>query len=299
MAYKSGFAAAAQALATSANYGPSKHPIDVLPPLFWKHGDTHIVRFLSDEAVPFPLHEFIPCVDGKSRTFACTASLEGDLRRPCYICANVKVEAYGKKGEFVPARPKPRVLLIAVEQEKDRATKRFSDVTREIDLQLDPEDPASATKVEAPAFGLITAKSDFIDPLNVMYSNFDTTVDRPYGITRGGDKNRPVYTPVPLDSDEFKTPESHWEKYGLDTSDGDPILSRIARWIYAHGSVEFYNRAIPRAGRPHLRTSRSMMTSRNPRKSRRQRSPRAPTPISRPRRRRLPPTSPRRRAWKT
>ena len=244
--YRTGYAVVeetAKRNAEAQQAGNIFHAIEALRDIYWKNdGDKHIVRFLSDEIVTFPIHEAWKTVDGKYRNIACTAGFpDGDkLNRPCVICANYKNPFDSTK----PATPRLVSLAIVLEQEKEG--KKYIDSTRELELLSVAGDLNSPkSKGEQPIFGLVKQGNKFWNDVNGYYSEFDTTVDRPYSIIRRGVKKDTTYTIAALNEDtEFDTPQKLWDKYDIPEVEGfkDPIVGHIVKYLQKIGSQAWIDR---------------------------------------------------------
>src|SRR4051812_47273874 len=147
MAYGTGFGAVQEVMdraRSSQSVAKVAHPADprVLWNLGWKNGETKLVRFLSDAVLAIPMHAYTPTKDGGHKDFACTLELQGDLQRPCWICENMTKKVKTRNGDLieVPLKPTPKVLGVVVVREEDEKG-NVVDVTRELDILVDPNEP--------------------------------------------------------------------------------------------------------------------------------------------------------------
>jgi len=250
MAYKAGFAAvkeAVEAAANSGGFGKIAHPIDALAPVSFKKDTSTVVRILSENVLSIGFHEYITCRDGKRRDFVCTEELDGDLRRPCFICRNFTREVTEKDGskKQIPVKARNVVLAVVAVKDWDRATKKNVERQRELDILVDPSDPDGPTeKVECPTFGVLKqGVKGFWSTLNGYYAKFETYVDRDYDVSRAGEKLDTVYT-ILADAEDGSKPEDLWEYYGIPPVEGedDPVFARLIEWLERRGTEDYYKR---------------------------------------------------------
>lgn len=244
MAYGTGFAAVEEAInKASQGYARAAHPVDILGPVFVKDGKTVVVRFLSNNIITIPFHDFVTTASGKPKDFVCTTHLEGALRRPCMICDTMTRE---KDGVQVPLRPREATTVgIVVVKEYDKAARANIDVLREVELLVDPSDPEGAVnKVKAPTFGVIKQGSKFWTTINGYFQKYGTIVDRDYDWSRTGTGLKTAHTIIPNATDEWATAEDLWDHYDIPAIDGfkDPIQGRLVDWIERRGSEEYFDR---------------------------------------------------------
>lgn len=239
---RSGFGAVKETIqkaASGGGYTKAGHPIEVMGGIFWKKdGERKTVRFLTDNVISFPMHGFVPTKDGKNKDFACTAELEGDLKRPCWICENMTRTVDGK---VLPMKPTTKVIGAVIERNPDG-----SDVMKEYDLLVDPDDKEGPSeKTEGPTFSILSQGATFWTKMDGYYSKYKgTTMNRDYEIVRVGTGLKTTYNIMPEDADpEYTSPESLWDLYGIPYKEGeDPVQEQIIKWIERKGTVEYFER---------------------------------------------------------
>src|SRR6478735_12650622 len=114
MSYGRGMAAVQAAIAAANSGGDFTnsvaHPIENPWTINWKEGETKVVRFLTDDLIVIGFHNFVTTLNGKPADFVDTSQLEGELKRPDCLAANLKDE----KGK--PLRPTKQTVAMVVER---------------------------------------------------------------------------------------------------------------------------------------------------------------------------------------
>jgi hypothetical protein len=243
MGYRRGFSAVQELIDKPAGGGDFTntygHPIELLWGLTWKDGEAKTVRFLTDDLIVIPMYDFVPCLDGKRREFVDTSALEGPLKRPDWISANLKDD----KGK--PLRAREFTVGIVVEREKN-SDGEWQDKVHEFDMLSDPDDPTSEViKVELPRFWVLKQGRRFWDQVNSYYSEYGTIVDRNYKIKRSGEGTKSNYTVMAMntDPDDINDAEGLADLYQIPVIEGyedSPVTGHIVQWIERRGTEKYF-----------------------------------------------------------
>nr|DAQ92918.1 MAG TPA: DNA binding protein like protein [Caudoviricetes sp.] len=223
MSFRSGFGAVEKAAqSTNQNSGGSWFTI------YWKdstgQGDLKILRNLSDDPIVVGLHEYIPCNDGKRRTFVCAKEL--DKSRRCPICEDM-VQT-NQDGTTRPYRPRDIAISLAVLREEKQISRgefEYSDVTEEVEVTSEVAEKAKALgldlqvgeKLTVPQVGFVqNSLTNFWNNLNGFFARYGTIMDRDYAITRHGNGLDTKYQIVPCDVvEELRDPEKVEDRYKI------------------------------------------------------------------------------------
>lgn len=240
MSLSLGLASAKQSIeeAGKGAFPPASHPIYRADIFSLKDKQTALLRFLSTEVLVFPFHNFLSVNGSKPRDYACTSELKGELKRPCWICANVKKE--GKRGGSFPARPTRQIIGLAVAKDADTGKVE----TKQYEILSDPDDPESDPKeVTAPRFVIVKQSNSFWDQLIEYANEYDgTLVDRDYKVKRKGEKLETKYSILP-GREDGKTEADLWSQFELpEASDGfsDPTVQALYEWVSRRGTPEYF-----------------------------------------------------------
>lgn len=183
----------------------------------WESGETKVIRFLTegDEIVLTKLHEYIPCEDGKKRSFVCRREVD----EVCELCSN-------------PDTAKTRELAFAaavwrVEKKKEDGTTTFATKTQTVERE---EDGKIVSKVE-PWVGIMRqAPKNFWGWFYEAYDKSGTLLDRDFSITRRGKDKQTTYQPYPEDKQE------------LDLSKFDAFKPDLEEFLTWQASKEYYDK---------------------------------------------------------
>lgn len=206
MAYRSGYGAIEEAIKkNSSNDGNSTNY------LYWKDKEKKVLRLLSDAPITIGVHEYVRCLDGKTRDFTCSKELANP--RPCWICENVTREL--DSGKVVAHTPRDLTMCLAALRESSRENGQYTvrDVLHDEPLTLEVDGEVKEYK-GVPVIGLLRqGQGNFWSSFNGYYARYGTTLDRDYEITRVGASTDTKYTIIPEDKIDGMTTEAEVQEH--------------------------------------------------------------------------------------
>jgi hypothetical protein len=220
MALKKGMAAVKESLERSQRSSSPSNTYTETNWFYWKSGETKAVRFLTDsnDIYVVPVHENVPVLDGKNKTFVCRKAFDAQ----CELCDN---KVYRRDVGYGVA-----VLREEVYEEVNGQKKLtgYKDATS----TYETEENGKTVLKKKPYVGIISqGMRNFWNQIAVISEKYGSLRDREIEIMRQGAGTDTTYMAFALDKKEIENIDTRYAKF---VPDIEAFLNRI-------GSQEYYD----------------------------------------------------------
>lgn len=212
MSYTTGLAAVKAALDAQANYSSGNW----ISELWWDGKKSPVenrqfVRFVTDDVISIPIHEYVPTLTGKKYDFICARELAEP--RDCVICSTFTTQ--NDAGETIPAKPRTLTFGLVVIRKEEHETVNGRLVPVYTDSMVEVEDNNKVKKMVKDYRIIKQSQKTFWNNLHGYFARYGTIIDRDYEISRSGNTGQnTTYTILPCDPIEgFRTPEEISARY--------------------------------------------------------------------------------------